>query len=68
MHNGKFRLEVWNALERVKWTQHFIGTKKGMIREIDEYADSLFEEYLKQSRITDIREFIDSKIQRDMRE
>jgi len=59
---------VWNVLEDTDKIDTFTGTSKGIITEIREYAKQLEKEYYNQSRITDIRQFIETAIKRDMRE
>ena len=68
MQNNRFKLDVWNILEKLKKTEEFIGTKKGLIKEIEEYSTLLEKEFKNQSRIKTQREFLIFAIKRDMRE
>ena len=62
----QFTLTVWNTLEDLGLCDQFVGTKKGMIQEIHEYAQILQSEFQKQYRTSDEGEYIRFCIHRDL--
>ena len=62
---NNFVTNVWNQIEDMFLNDYFIGTKKGVVKEIDEYAFMLLKDYKNLKNSIDETEYIRNCLTRD---
>lgn len=62
---SNFKTDVWNQIEALFLNEYFLGTEKGVIKEVEEYSNMLLRGYQKILNKLTQTEYIRKCLKRD---